>query len=52
MGLFDVIHMNNAFVNDYLLTLSKSRRLRERQRNDSAKALTAEVQRQSIDGRG
>jgi len=43
MGLFDLIHMYNAFVNDYLLTLSKSRRSRGRQRTDSAKALTAEA---------
>ncbi len=29
MGAFELIHMSDAFVNDYILTLSKSRRLRD-----------------------
>ena len=55
MGLFDLIHMYNAFVNDYLLTLSKSRRLRNRQDPNGVKALAVvprESQRHGFDGRG
>ncbi len=37
---WELIYMSDAFVNDYILTLSKSRRLRERQQLHGVIGLT------------
>ena len=40
MSAFELIHMSDAFVNDYILTLSKSRRLRDCQLLHGVNGLT------------